>query len=114
MTITLDPVQLLLGGAAALVAIGLLARKLRQLDRLLHAAASVIHRELDQTSGDTLNSVLRRQAATVAKELRPNGGESIKDDVTALAVGLGYLGRGFDQLSERVDALEHPNQETTA
>lgn len=106
MTITLDPVQLLIGLAAAGVAIGLLVRWMHKLDALIHAASAVIHRELGTTRGDSVAGVVHR-------ELQPNSGESIKDDVTALAVGLGYLGRGYDELSERVDALEHPQKPET-
>lgn len=108
MTVTFDPVQLLIGGAAVVVAIGLLARKLQRLDRVLHAAAAIVQRELNQEANpDAVGTVVRR-------ELQPNGGKSMKDDVTGLSVAVGWLGRGFDDLRADFDNhLREHHQETT-
>lgn len=83
MTVTLDPAQLvavIVGLAALCAALGYLAHKVRQAWRVLHALAIVVQRELT-----------------------PNGGKSIKDDSTGVAVAVGWLGRGFDDLTERFE-----------
>lgn len=103
MTLTFDPVQLV---ATAVVVVAIIVRvwkRVRDTDRVLRAVSSVIHRELDTTDP-------RSSASTVRRELNPNGGRSMKDDLTGITVAVGVLGRWFDQLRRDFDEHLHDSE----
>jgi hypothetical protein len=99
VTVTLDPVQLTLGAAAVLIALGLLGRRLKRADQVLHAVSAIVNRELAHP--ERPGTV----AGDVQRELNPNHGQSMKDDTIGVSVAIGWLGRALDELSQRVDEL---------
>lgn len=104
MTLTFDPIQLV---SVAVVVVAVIARvwkRVRDTDRILRAVSSLIHRELDTENP-------RSTATTVRRELNPNGGRSMKDDLTGVTVAVAILGRWFDQL--RKDFDDHLTDSTT-
>lgn len=98
MTITLDPAQVVAVVVTTVSVLWVVGRKVRELDKVLHAASAVIHRELDEAHlSDAIDDVRR--------ELNTNHGESMKDDVTGNALAIGYLSRWFDDLAAQVDEI---------
>jgi hypothetical protein len=74
---------------AAFTVLGHLARKARNVARKL----------------DRLEELLRPAAKTVAKELTPNTGSSMKDDLHGMAVSLGEAQRRLDDLETGQEGL---------
>lgn len=54
----------------------------------------------------TFLRLLDRVAAVIARELEHNGGSTIRDDVHSIAVHVGQLEAGIDELRTRMGTLE--------
>ena len=96
MTLTFDPIQLVSVAVIVAAVIARVWKRIRDTDRILRAVSSIIHRELNTEDP-------RSSAATVRRELNPNGGRSMKDDLTGVTLAVGILGRWFDQLKHEFD-----------
>lgn len=96
MTLSFDPIQLVSVAIVAAAVIVRVWKRIRDTDRILRAVSSVINRELNTDDP-------RSSAATVRRELNPNGGRSMKDDLTGVTVAVAILGRWFDQLKRDFD-----------
>lgn len=87
MTVTLSADQLvpiIIGGAGVVAALGYLAKKFGAFLRLMTAASTIVHRELT-----------------------PNSGGSVKDDVDGLAQSFGAMSRLIDDIDERLGDVEN-------